>query len=217
MITNFDNSNSIISEWIREIRDTTIQVDRMRFRRNLERLGEIAGYEISKTLQYEDVLVSTPLGETKCKILKKQPVIVSIMRAGLPLYNGLLNVFDKADSSFIGAYRKHSRKDDSFEIYQQYLTSPELSGRPLIIADPMLATGASLNLAITTLVDYDLPSEIHVVTAIACSVGIDLLVRHFPNIHIWTGAIDEELTAKGYIVPGLGDAGDLCFGNKRQS
>ncbi len=217
MITNFDNTNSIISEWIREIRDTTIQVDRMRFRRNLERLGEIAGYEISKTLQYEEVLVSTPLGETNCKILKKQPVIVSIMRAGLPLYNGLLNVFDKADSSFIGAYRKHSRNDDSFEIYQQYLTSPELAGRPLIIADPMLATGASLNLAISTLVDYDLPSEIHVVTAIACSVGIELLIRHYPNIHIWTGAIDEELTAKGYIVPGLGDAGDLCFGNKRQS
>ena len=139
------------------------------------------------------------------------------MRAGLPLYNGLLNVFDKADSSFIGAYRKHSRNDDSFEIYQQYLTSPELAGRPLIIADPMLATGASLNLAISTLVDYDLPSEIHVVTAIACSVGIELLIRHYPNIHIWTGAIDEELTAKGYIVPGLGDAGDLCFGNKRQS
>ncbi len=216
MLTHLSATNSILSEWIREIRNVDIQTDRMRFRRNLERIGEIAAYEISKTLPYETVTVQTPMGEANCNVLKQQPVVATIMRAGMPLYQGILNYFDKADSAFIGAYRKHNR-DDSFEIDQQYVTSPELADRPLIVADPMLATGSSLCLALEALMDYDMPSEVHVVTTIACTVGIETLSRRFPNVHIWAAAIDDELTAKGYIVPGLGDAGDLAFGKKRQS
>lgn len=216
MVTNLSFSHSLITEWICEIRDIDIQQDSMRFRRNLERLGEVTAYEISKTLPFKYIDTPTQLGEATCAVLEAQPVLATIMRAGLPLYQGLLNYFDKADSAFIGAYRKHNR-DDSFEIDQQYITCPELEGRPLIVADPMLATGASLILALTALTDYDQPSQIHVVTAIACTVGIEAIVRRFPEAHIWAGAIDEELTAKGYIVPGLGDAGDLAFGKKRQS
>lgn len=216
MITNFSEKNSIVSEWMSEIRDTTIQADRMRFRKNIERYGEVAAYEISRVLKYDIKDVQTPLGTSSCAVLNSQPVIATILRAGMPLFNGLLNFFDKADTAFIGAYRKH-HIDESFEIDQQYLVSPEIEGRVLIIADPMLATGASLKLAIANLIAADKPSDIHIVTAIASTVGIETLLRHFPYIHIWTGAIDDELTARGYIVPGLGDAGDLSFGKKRQS
>lgn len=216
MVTNLSTSNSILSEWIREIRDTDIQTNRARFRNNIERIGEVAAYEISKMLPYKEVTVQTPMGETTAFVLENQPVLATVLRAGLPLYQGLLNYFDKADSAFIAAYRKH-RKDGSFEIEQQYMTSPSLEGRPLIVADPMLATGSSLALALSTLLEYDAPSEIHIVTAIACTVGIEFVTRKFPHAHIWAGAIDDELTAKGYIVPGLGDAGDLSYGSKRQS
>ena len=216
MLTNLSDTNSILSEWIQEIRDTDIQADRMRFRKNIERIGSIAAYEISKVLPYRTITVQTPMGEADCNVLEAQPVVATILRAGLPLHQGVLNFFDKADSAFIAAYRKHKR-DGSFSILQEYMTSPGLAGRPLIIADPMLATGASMVQAITSLVEYDQPSQIHVVTAIACTVGIEQLLRHFPDVHIWTAAIDDELTAKGYIVPGLGDAGDLAFGSKRQA
>ena len=216
MVTNLSASHSLVSCWLSEIRDVDIQGDRMRFRRNLERLGEVAAYEISKVLPHKTVQTQTPMGFASCSVLDGQPVIATIMRAGLPLYQGMLNYFDGADSAFIGAYRKHNN-DDSFEIDQTYVTSPELEGRVLIVADPMLATGASLVLALSGLMDFDRPSQVHIVCAIACTVGIEAVKRHYPEAHIWVGAIDEELTAKGYIVPGLGDAGDLSFGRKRQS
>ncbi len=216
MVTNLSSGNSILSEWVREIRDTECHQDRLRFRRNLERIGEVAAYEISKHLPYKEVLVQTPLGEARCVELEYQPVLATILRAGLPLHNGLLNYFDKADNSFVAAYRKHHR-DGSFEIAQHYVTSPSLEGRPLILADPMLATGASLVLALQTLTENERPSQVHIVTAIACTVGIEYVERRFPEAHIWTADVDDELTARGYIVPGLGDAGDLAFGEKSQS
>lgn len=216
MITNLSTQHSILNEWIREIRDVSIQNDRMRFRRNMERIGEISAYEISKLLPYRDVTVQTPMGESICRELAAQPVLATILRAGLPLHEGLLHYFDRADCAFVAAYRKHHR-DGSFEIAQNYLTSPDLSNRPLIIADPMLATGASLALAIETMTENDKPSQIHVVTAIACTVGIEYVKRRFPDVFVWAGDIDDELTARGYIVPGLGDAGDLSYGSKRQS
>jgi uracil phosphoribosyltransferase len=216
MVTSLSATNTLLCEWVREIRDISIQTDRLRFRKNMERIGEVAAYEISKLLPYKQVQVQTPMGEATCAMLETQPVLATILRAGLPLHQGLLNYFDKADSAFVAAYRKHNR-DGSFEIRQEYVTSPGMEGRALIIADPMLATGASLVLALEALTAYDKPAQIHVVAAIACTVGIDYVTRKFPGAHIWTGAIDDELTAKGYIVPGLGDAGDLAFGNKLQS
>ena len=216
MVNNLSEYNSIFSEWVREIRDVDIQQDRMRFRRNMERIGEIAAYEISKHLPYSAVTIQTPMGESICNILEKQPVLGTILRAGIPLHQGLLNYFDKADNAFIAGYRKRHR-DGTFEIEQQYITCPDINGRPLIIADPMLATGSSLVLAIESLLDTGKPSQIHIVCAIACTEGIELLKRKIPEAYIWAGAIDEELTARGYIVPGLGDAGDLSFGIKKQS
>ncbi|HXB29620.1 MAG TPA: uracil phosphoribosyltransferase [Puia sp.] len=215
MVINLSQEYSILCDWIAEIRDQSVQTDRMRFRRNLERIGEIAGYEISRLMVYEESEVQTPLGISNSKKLKNQPVLATILRAGLPLHQGLLNVFDKADNAFISAYRKHDR-DGSFEISLSYITSPELDNRVLIISDPMLATGSSMVKTIQQLRSEGNPTEIHIVTAIACTVGIEYLRRALPTCKIWCGAIDDELTAKGYIVPGLGDAGDLSFGNKTQ-
>lgn len=215
MITNLSATNSLLSVWMREIRDVTVQNDRMRFRRNLERVGEIAAYEISKTLPYFPAIVPTPLGEATCQLPVAQPVLATILRAGLPLHQGLLNYFDAADCAFVAAYRKH-HKDGSFEIAQQYLTCPPLDDRPLIIADPMLATGASLILCVEALLRHGTPTSLHVVTGVACTVGLEQVIRRFPNAHIWCGDIDEELTARAYIVPGLGDAGDLAYGDKKQ-
>lgn len=215
MVINLSSECSLVSGWIAEIRDVQIQSDRMRFRRNLERIGEIAAYEISRKLVYEEREVQTPLGISPCKVLKEQPVLATILRAGLPLHQGLLNYFDKADNAFISAYRKHNH-DGSFEISLDYISCPELENRVVIISDPMLATGSSLVKTIQYLRDEGHPSEIHVVVAIACTVGIEYVKRSEPNVKIWCGAIDEELTAKGYIVPGLGDAGDLAFGTKVQ-
>jgi uracil phosphoribosyltransferase len=215
MVINLSQEYSILCDWIAEIRDQSVQTDRMRFRRNLERIGEIAGYEISRNLEYEELEIQTPLGISNSKMLKNQPVLATILRAGLPLHQGLLNVFDKADNAFISAYRKHDR-DGSFEISMSYITSPELDNRVLIISDPMLATGSSMVKTIQQLRSEGNPTEIHIVTAIACTVGIEYLRRALPACKIWCGAIDDELTAKGYIVPGLGDAGDLSFGNKTQ-
>lgn len=216
MVTNLSDNNSLLSLWVRELRDNSIQQDRMRFRRNMERIGEVAAYEISKTLHYTEVLVPTPMGEASSVELNPQPVLATILRAGVPLHQGLLNYFDRADAAFVAAYRKHKR-DGSFEIKQEYATCPELANRPLIIADPMLATGSSLSLAIETLQKNGIPTTIHIVAAIASVEGIEYITRRFPEAHIWAGAIDEELTARGYIVPGLGDAGDLSYGNKNQN
>lgn len=216
MITNLSDSNSVLSNWISEIRNIHIQTDRLRFRRNMERIGEVAAYEISKHLIYKEVDIETPMGEAKCAITADTPVLATILRAGLPLHQGILNYFDHADNAFIAGYRKHHR-DGSFEIAQYYITSPEIDSRPLIIADPMLATGASLVTALRSLLEDATPSQIHIVSAIACTEGIEYIKRKHPEAYIWVGAIDDELTAKGYIVPGLGDAGDLSFGIKKQS
>ncbi len=216
MVHILSQSNSIVGEWIREIRDVNIQADRMRFRKNIERIGEIAAYEISKLLPYEKVTVQTPMGEAECMQLVQQPILATILRAGIPLHQGLLNYFDHADCAFVAGYRKHHR-DGTFEIEQHYFTSPDLNGKTLIIADPMLATGASLELALRTVTETAQPADIHIVSVIACTTGIEYLKRKLPAVHIWAGVIDEELTAKGYIVPGLGDAGDLAFGSKTQS
>jgi uracil phosphoribosyltransferase len=215
MIVNLSEQHSLVSNWLAEIRDVSVQTDRMRFRRNLERIGEAAAYEISKVLPFTEQEVQTPLGIATCKLLKEQPVLATILRAGLPLHQGLLNYFDKADNAFISAYRKHN-KDGSFEISLDYVSCPDLEGRILIISDPMLATGSSLVKTIHFLKEEGGPSAIHIVTAIACTVGIEYVKREDPSVTIWCGDIDEELTAKGYIVPGLGDAGDLAFGTKVQ-
>ena len=215
MVVNLSKHYSLLSEWVGELRDVDVQTDRMRFRKNLERIGEATAIEISKTLAYEEREIQTPLGISVCKVLKQQPVLATILRAGLPLHQGLLNYFDKADNAFISAYRKHN-PDGSFDISLDYVSCPELEDRVVIISDPMLATGSSLVKTIQFLRVEGHPSEMHVVTAIACTVGIEYVQRSEPNIKIWCGAIDDELTAKGYIVPGLGDAGDLAFGTKVQ-
>ncbi|MET0300424.1 MAG: uracil phosphoribosyltransferase [Flavitalea sp.] len=215
MVINLSDQYSLLSNWVSELRSVQIQSDRLRFRRNLERIGEVAAFEISKLLEFEEKEIQTPLGISVCKLLKEQPVLATILRAGLPLHQGLLNYFDRADNAFISAYRKHNR-DGSFEISLDYVSCPELENRVVIIADPMLATGSSLVKTIKFLREEGRPSEIHIVVAIACTVGIEFVQRSEPNVKIWCGAIDEELTAKGYIVPGLGDAGDLAFGTKVQ-
>ncbi|RAJ10622.1 uracil phosphoribosyltransferase [Chitinophaga skermanii] len=217
MIINLSETNSLVGEWLSEIRDASIQTDRMRFRRNMARLGEVAAYEISKTLTYAYKEVQTPLGSANCHVIKEQPVIGTILRAGLALHEGLANYFDKADHAFISAYRKHNR-DGSFDISLEYVSCPNLEGKVLILSDPMLATGASLVKTIEHIVEFGKPSHIHIVTAIACTVGIEYVQRNADtaNMTLWAGDIDDELTAKGYIVPGLGDAGDLAFGSKMQ-
>jgi uracil phosphoribosyltransferase len=188
----------------------------MRFRRNLERIGEVAAFEISKRLPYVEKEIQTPLGTAICEVLAEQPILTTILRAGLALHQGLLSFFDKADNAFVSAYRKH-HPDGTFEIALEYLSCPEIDDRILIISDPMLATGSSLVKTIQYLKDEGKPEAIHIVTAIACTVGIEYLRREVPEAIIWCGDIDDELTAKGYIVPGLGDAGDLAYGAKIQS
>ncbi len=215
MVINLSEQHSLISNWVSELRDVDIQTDRMRFRRNLERIGEAAAYEISKVLPFVEKEVQTPMGTATCKILQYHPVLATILRAGLPLHQGLLNYFDKADNAFISAYRKHN-KDGSFEISLDYISCPELEDRVVIVSDPMLATGSSLVKTIHFLKEEGHPKEIHIVAAIACTVGIEYVKREEPSVTIWCGDIDDELTAKGYIVPGLGDAGDLAYGVKVQ-
>ena len=215
MIINLSQQHSLVSNWMSELRDKEIQKDRQRFRKNLEKIGEVAAYEISKKLAFVEMEVETPLGSATCKVIKDQPVLATILRAGIPMHNGLLNYFDKADNAFISAYRKH-QKDGSFEISLDYISCPEIEDRILIISDPMLATGASLVKTIHYLKAEGKPREIHIVAAIACTVGIEYVKREDPGVTIWCGDIDDELTAKGYIVPGLGDAGDLAYGEKVQ-
>ena len=215
MVHILNQKNSVLNRFIAEIRDEAIQKDRMRFRRNLERIGEIAAVEISRTFTYTEKEVVTPLGISVEKVPSEEPILATILRAGLPLHQGLLNYFDKADNAFISAYRKHN-KDGSFEISLDYVSCPELENRVVIISDPMLATGSSLVKTIHFLKAEGKPSSIHIVAAIACTVGIEYVKREEPSVTIWCGDIDDELTAKGYIVPGLGDAGDLAYGTKVQ-
>ncbi|MGB3005325.1 MAG: uracil phosphoribosyltransferase [Chitinophagaceae bacterium] len=215
MIVNLSQQHSLVSNWVGELRDVSIQTDRLRFRRNLERIGEVAAYEISKVLPSIEKEIQTPLGIAVHNVLKEQPVLATILRAGLPMHQGLLNYFDQADNAFISAYRKHNN-DGSFEISLDYLSCPELEDRIVIISDPMLATGSSLVKTIQYLKGEGKPAAIHIVAAIACTVGIEFVKREDPSVTIWCGDIDDELTAKGYIVPGLGDAGDLAYGAKMQ-
>lgn len=216
MVVNLSQQHSLVSNWVSELRDVSIQQDRLRFRTNLERIAEVAGYEISKVLPFKEIETETPLGIATSKVLMEQPVLATILRAGLPMHNGLLNYYDKADNAFIAAYRKHE-KDGSFSISLEYMSCPELEGRIIIISDPMLATGASLVKTIRFLKEEGRPKEIHIVTAIACTTGIEYVKREEPSVTIWCGDIDDELTAKSYIVPGLGDAGDLAYGIKTQN
>ena len=215
MVTILTKKNSIISTWMAELRDKDVQTDSMRFRRNLERIGEVAALEISRKLKFTKVEVTTPMGISSCVSLSVQPILATILRAGLPLHQGLLNYFDKADCAFVAAYRKHEA-DGTFIIRQEYVTCPPLQDRPLIVADPMLATGASLVQAIEGLLEHGTPTSLHIVAAIASKAGVEMMERKFPDAFLWIGAVDEELTAKAYIVPGLGDAGDLAYGSKKQ-
>jgi uracil phosphoribosyltransferase len=215
MVINLSEEHSLVSNYLSELRDVEIQEDRMRFRKNLEKIGEISAYEISKKLSWIEKEVTTPLGISICKVLEKQPVLATILRAGLPMHTGLLNYFDKADNAFISAYRKHNA-DGTFDISLDYISCPEMEDRVVIISDPMVATGSSLVKTIQFIREEGSPSEIHIVCALACTVGIEYVLRAEPKAIIWCGDIDDELTAKGYIVPGLGDAGDLAYGVKVQ-
>lgn len=215
MVINLSEQHSLVSNWVSELRNVDVQTDRMRFRRNLERIAEVIGYEISKKMEWENKEITTPLGTAAVKELKDQPVLATILRAGLAMHNGLLNYFDKADNAFISAYRKH-HPDGSFEISLEYMSCPDIEDRVLIISDPMIATGSSLVKSIQFLKDEGNIKELHIVCAIACTVGIEYVLRAQPKATIWCGDIDDEITAKGYIVPGLGDAGDLAFGVKMQ-
>lgn len=204
---------SIGTNFIAEIRDVQIQQDSMRFRRNLERLGEIFAYEISKTLNYIETEFETPLGSAMVPVLEKQPVLVGIMRAGLPLHQGLLNYFDRADSGFIAAYRKPSH-NDSFFIQKEYVTTPNLDGKTVIVADTMLATGQSMVLSCKELLSQYAIKQLHIVSVIASVEGVAFVKANLPKAKLWLGAVDEEMTTKAFIVPGLGDAGDLAYGEK---
>ncbi len=215
MITNLSLSNSVISRFVAELRDTNIQKDRLRFRRNMERIGEIFAYEISKTFDYEIEEVETPLGIADAAVQQDTVVLATILRAGLPMHAGMLNYLDDSKNAFVSAYRKH-HKDGTFEIEVQYVSCPDLEDTTLIICDPMLATGASIDLTIKALLEYGTPEKIHIVTAISSVDGLEFIKRNHPDADIWVAALDEELTAKSYIVPGLGDAGDLSFGEKVQ-
>jgi len=213
-VINFSNTNSIFNQFISEIRDETIQKDKMRFRRNCERMGEIFAYEISKRLPYLSKSITTPLGVANINLPKEKPIIATILRAGLPLHQGILNYYDNADNAFISAFRKHE-KDGSFIIEAEYLASPNIDDRTIILSDPMLASGSSMVVSYKCLLQKGTPKDIHVVSLIASIEGIEHVKKHLPeNTTIWVGAIDDELTAQSYIVPGLGDAGDLAFGGK---
>ena len=212
---NLSENNSLLTHWVNELRDKEIQSNRLRFRRNLERIGEIGALEISKTLAYKPIQIQTPLGTKKSFELETQPVVITILRAGIPLFNGVMNYFDQADSGFVGAYRKHD-ENQNFTIRQEYVTCPKIANRPVIIADPMLATGASLVEAIKEILKIGEPSSLHILCAISALQGIEKVNQAFQQAKIWSATIDEKLNENGYIVPGLGDAGDLSFGSKLQ-
>lgn len=216
MVKNLGLHNSLLNSFISEIRCVEMQSDRMRFRRNMERLGEIFAYEISKSFPYKTTEVTTPLGQAEVSVIAEQPVLGTILRAGLPLHQGFLNYFDHADNAFISAFRRHY-SDGSFEIKIDYLSSPSLEDRIFVLIDPMLATGQSMVLTLKEIIaNHGKPKHVHIVCAIASAQGVEYVKRYMRGVPftIWTAAIDEELTAQAYIVPGLGDAGDLAYGSK---
>jgi uracil phosphoribosyltransferase len=214
-IYNLGGKGTLLDQFISEIRDYQIQQDRMRFRKNLERVGEIMAYEISKTLPFSDEDITTPLGIATVPTLKEQPIIATVLRAGVPFHQGFLNYFDHADSAFVAGYRKYD-KSGEFEIKIDYISSTPLEKKILLINDPMLATGGSIELAFKGLLNYGMPKHVHIASIIASKDGLDYIERMLPEsiISVWVGAIDDELTVKSYIVPGLGDAGDLAYGKK---
>ncbi|MBK8968855.1 MAG: uracil phosphoribosyltransferase [Saprospiraceae bacterium] len=213
MRTVLSEQHSIANQFIAELRSAAIQKDRMRFRRNLERMGEILGYELSKSLAFKSIEVETPLGLSYVDVPADRLVLATILRAGIPFHQGLLNYFDQADNTFVSAYRRQ-HKDGSFDIQMEYVSSCDLNDAVLVLADPMLATGASVNLTLKHLERFGTPKAIHITAVIASTAGLEAVARQYPQAHLWLGAVDEELTGKAYIVPGLGDAGDLAFGDK---
>lgn len=214
-VNNLGSTNSLVSQFVIELRDAAIQQDSMRFRKNMERLGEIFAYEISKTLEYQPVDIVTSLGTAGQQSIKAMPVLATILRAGLPLHQGMLNFFDKSDNAFVSAYREH-RKDDEFAIQIEYVSCPNLDKKVMILSDPMLATGHSMLASYKALLMQGKPKHTHFVSVVASVQGIEALKRSLPKTGttLWVAAVDDELTAHGYIVPGLGDAGDLAFGVK---
>jgi len=214
MVCDLSKTNSVFSTFISELRDVEIQKDSMRFRRNLERIGEILGYELSKELQFAAKNITTPLGIAKTSLIKNQPVLATILRAGLGMHQGLLNYFDQSESAYVSAYRKHTTPDE-FEVFVEYMAAPRIDDKVLIISDPMLATGKSMALVYKALLKQGTPSKVIVVAAIATPEALELLNKKMPvNTTFYIGAIDGELTAQSYIVPGIGDAGDLAYGEK---
>lgn len=214
-IINFADSRSLVNQYMTELRDVTVQKDMLRFRRNLERIGEIMAYEISRTLEYTSVDIDTPLARTKSDIISSQLVLATIFRAGVPFHQGFLNFFDHAQNAFVSAYRKYKEKEN-FDVCIEYLASPRLDGKTLILADPMLATGASMELSYRALLTKGEPKEIHVASVIASQVAVNYIAAHFPadKTTLWVGAVDPEINSHSYIIPGLGDAGDLAYGIK---
>lgn len=214
-IINFDEHPSLVSNYMAELRDTVVQRDRIRFRENLRRIGQIMAYEISKQVDYQDVDITTPLGTAKCKITSERLVLATILRAGLPFHEGFLSYIDRAENAFVSAYRKFRKDTDEFDIHIEYMASPRLDGKTLVLVDPMLATGSSMELAYQALLTKGKPKKIHLASVVASKQAVDFISKHFPeNTTLWVGAIDPELNAHSYIVPGLGDAGDLAYGEK---
>ncbi len=214
-IVNFAEQPSLVSQYMMELRNVDIQNDMLRFRRNLERIGEIMAYEISRRLAYRSVEVKTPLDTACCQVLASKLVLATILRAGVPFHQGFLNYFDHAENAFVSAYRKYY-DEVSFEVYTEYLASPSIEGKTLVIVDPMLATGSSMELSFRALLTKGIPEHIHVASVIASRQAVDHVRNSFPadKTTLWVGAIDDELNAHSYIVPGLGDAGDLAYGVK---
>lgn len=214
-IINFAERPSLVNQYLTEMRDVSVQKDPMRFRRNLERVGQIMAYEISQTMHYKTVEVSTPLAKCQCPVLDEKVVLATIFRAGVPFHQGFLSYFDNAENAFVSAYRKFKEKEN-FDVLIEYLASPCLDGKTLVLVDPMLATGASMELSYRALLTKGEPAHIHVASVIASQVAVDYIARNFPadRTTLWVGAIDPEINAHSYIVPGLGDAGDLAYGTK---
>ena len=216
ILHDFSKENSVLNQFISELRDFKIQQDSMRFRKNIERIGEILAYELSKNLSYDNKqTIITPLGKKPMNLSNDKLVLCSVLRAGLPLHQGLLNYFDKAENAFISAYRHHRSNQDTFKVIVKYLASPSLTDKTLILIDPMLATGKTLENVFKAFKDHGTPSQIHIVSVIGSKVGVEYVRNLFPeNTHLWIATIDSKLSSKGYIIPGLGDAGDLSFGLK---
>lgn len=214
-IVNFAEQKSLVSQYLTELRDVETQKDRLRFRRNLERIGQIMAYELSRDLHYHDVEIETPLAKTLCPVIDEKLVLATIFRAGVPYHAGFLSYFDYAENAFVSAYRKYKEKEN-FDVCIEYLASPSIEGKTLVLCDPMLATGASMELSYRALLTKGEPAHVHVCSVIASQQAVDYISRHFPKdkTTIWVGAIDPEINAHSYIVPGLGDAGDLAYGEK---